>query len=797
MNQLNRVLATTTMMAAMLCGICAGQSTTGWPVYNGGLDGDHYSKLVQINRTNVHQLKQAWTFDTGEKGGIQANPLIIGRTLYAYSPTQKVVALDAATGKLKWKFDSGVGGNQPARGLSWWTDGKQSRLFAGIMNFLYCLDPETGKPIESFGENGRIDLRKGLREELGGDYTRNSIVLTTPGVIYKDMIIVGGRNPETHPAPPGDIRAFDVHAGKLCWIFHTIPRPGEPGHDTWPPDAWKTAGAANNWAGMALDAEHGILYAPTGSAVFDFYGGDRLGDDLYANTLLALDANTGKRLWHFQGVHHDIWDRDFPSEPALFTLKRDGKTIDALAQTTKQGYLYLFDRISGKPLFPIHELPYPTSAVPGEVTAATQPKPDVPEPFARQRLTEDMLTTRTLEAHDWAVKEFKTFNSDGQFIPFAVGKQTVILPGFDGGAEWGGPAIDPATDVLYVNATEMAWLGGLIPAATGGSPGEQVYQTQCAMCHGPDRAGAPPAFPSLVDVFSRISLQQVTDNVKKGNGRMPSFPNVDDMHLNALIEYLRTGSPVAKSDATKELASVPAQAMTTQAPADKAGAQVYADRCAICHGDHMEGIAPAFPMLIGVGGRLTKAQIVDMIQNGKNTMPPTPDLQGPDLEALLRFMQVGNQPQAASDEDSPDRFTFTGYRKFLDPDGYPAIAPPWGTLNAIDLKTGKYLWKIPLGEYPELAAKRLKNTGTENYGGPIVTAGGVLFIGATIYDHKLRAFDVRNGKLLWETELPYSGVATPSTYMVDGKQYVVIGASGARDPKGNQGGAYVAFALPE
>jgi quinoprotein glucose dehydrogenase len=211
----------------------------------------------------------------------------------------------------------------------------------------------------------------------------------------------------------------------------------------------------------------------------------------------------------------------------------------------------------------------------------------------------------------------------------------------------------------------------------------------------------------------------------------------------------------------------------------------------------MEGIAPAFPMLIGVGGRLTKAQIVDMIQNGKNTMPPTPDLQGPDLEALLRFMQVGNQPQAASDEDSPDRFTFTGYRKFLDPDGYPAIAPPWGTLNAIDLKTGKYLWKIPLGEYPELAAKRLKNTGTENYGGPIVTAGGVLFIGATIYDHKLRAFDVRNGKLLWETELPYSGVATPSTYMVDGKQYVVIGASGARDPKGNQGGAYVAFALPE
>jgi glucose dehydrogenase len=796
MNQLNRVFATT-MMATMLCGICAGQSTTGWTVYNGGLDGDHYSKLAQINRGNVHQLKQAWSFDSGEKGGIQTNPLVVGRTLYAFTPTQKVLALDAATGTLKWKFDSGVGGNQPARGLTWWTDGKQSRLLAGIMNFLYCLDPETGKPIESFGENGRIDLRKGLDRGLGGNYEEQSIVLTTPGVVYKDMIIVGGRNPETHPAPPGDIRAFDVQTGKLRWSFHTIPRPGEPGYETWPPDAWKTAGAANNWAGMALDAEHGILYAPTGSAVFDFYGGDRVGDDLYANTILALDANTGKRLWHFQGVHHDIWDRDFPSEPALFTFKRDGKTIDALAQTTKQGYLYLFDRISGKPLFPIHELPYPTSSVPGEVTAPTQPKPDAPEPFARQRLTEDMLTMRTPEAHDWAVKEFRSFKSDGQFIPFAVGKQTIIFPGYDGGAEWGGPAIDPASDVLFVNANEMAWLGGLIPAAHGGSPGSQVYQSQCAMCHGPDRAGAPPAFPSLVDVFGHLSLQQVSDNVKKGNGRMPSFPNIDDTHLNALVDYLRTGSAAGKSDAPKELASVPVQAMTAQAPADKAGAQVYADRCGLCHGDHMEGIAPAFPMLIGVGGRLTKTQIVDMIQNGKNQMPPAPDVQGPDLEVLLRFMQVGDQAQAPAGDEAPDRYTFTGYRKFLDPDGYPAVAPPWGTLNAIDLKTGKYLWKIPLGEYPELAAKGLKNTGTENYGGPIVTAGGVLFIGATIYDHRFRAFDIRDGKLLWETELPFSGVATPATYMIDGKQYVVIAASGARDAKGPQGGAYVAFALPK
>jgi len=794
--QLNRIVGAGVFLLSWVCGVCAGQSTTGWPVYNGGLDGDHYSQLKQINRANVQQLKVAWSFDTGEKGGLQDNPLVVEQTLYAYTPTQKVVALDAATGKLKWKFDPGIAGRQPVRGMSWWTDGKERRLFAGVMSFLYCLDPETGQPITSFGEGGRVDLRKGLDRGLGGNYEEQSIVLTTPGVVYKDTIIVGGRNPETHPAPPGDVRAFDVRTGKLRWSFHTIPRPGEPGIETWPADAWKTAGAANNWAGMALDAERSIVYAPTGSAVFDFYGADRVGNDLYADSLLALDANTGKRLWHFQEVHHDIWDRDLPSEPALYTLKRDGKKIDAVAQTTKQGYLYLFDRLTGKPLFSIHELPYPASTVPGEVGSPTQPKPDAPEPFARQRLTEDMLTTRTPEAHDWAVKEFRTFISDGQFVPLSVGKQTVVFPGFDGGAEWGGPAIDPATNVLYVNATEMAWTGGLVPAVEGGSPGAQVYQNQCAVCHGPDRAGAPPEFPSMVNVLSRLTVQQVTDNVKKGNGRMPSFPNIDDALLNALIDYLRTGSAAG---AGKESTAVAAQHLAAEEPTDKAGAGVYQDRCAICHGDHREGIAPAFPMLIGVGNRLTKAQIVDLIQNGKNQMPGMQDVQGPDLEALLRYLGVSEQPkpQGRGSECEHEKYTFTGYRKFLDPNGYPAIAPPWGTLNAIDLKTGKYLWKIPLGEYPALVAKGLKNTGTENYGGPIVTAGGVVFIGATIYDRKFRAFDSRDGRLLWEAELPFSGVATPATYMIDGRQYVVVAASGSRDLKGPQGGAYVAFALPK
>lgn len=794
MNLVQRTIGVGWISACLLSGLSMAQGTSGWPVYNGGPDGGHYSRLTQINRANVARLKEAWVFDTGEKGGLQANPLVVGRTLYGYTPSQKVVALDAATGKLKWKFDSGIPGSQPARGLAYWTDGKEGRIFAGVMNFLYCLNPETGKPIESFGEAGRIDLRKDLR----GDFEEQSIVLTTPGTIYKDLIIVGGRNPETHPAPPGDIRAFDIHTGKLRWRFHTIPHPGETGYETWPPDAWQTAGAANNWAGMSLDVRHGILYAPTGSAVFDFYGGDRLGDNLYANTILALDAATGKRLWHFQGVHHDVWDRDFPSPPALFTLARNGKTVEALAQTTKQGYLYLFDRLTGKPLFPIREHPYPASTVPGEVTSPTQPAPDAPEPFARQRLTADMLTNRTPQAHDWAVKEFRRVRSEGQFLPLALDRQTVVFPGFDGGAEWGGPAIDPATDILYVNATEMAWTGGLKPVSRGGSEGEQVYQSQCAMCHGPDRAGAPPAFPSLVGILSRLTVEKVTENVKSGNGRMPSFPNLDQQRLAALIDFLRGGSPLGGAQAGKEAGSVQAQGMTSAPPADKAGEAVYADRCAICHGDHREGIPP-FPMLLGLGNRYTSAQVMDLIKKGRGAMPGIDDLQGPDMDALLRFLEVRERietPGPAS-ETSPDRYTFTGYRKFLDPDGYPAIAPPWGTLNAIDLKTGKYLWKIPLGQYPELASKGLNDTGSENYGGPIVTAGGVLFIGATIYDRKFRAFDSRTGKLLWETQLPYAGVATPATYLVDGRQYVVIAASGARDPKGPAGGAYVAFALPK
>jgi glucose dehydrogenase len=783
-------LASILFACLVVVGHCGAQTRNDWPVYNGGRDGDHYSPLTQINRANVHMLKQAWTFDTGEKGGMQTNPLIVGRTLYGYTPSTKVVALDALTGKLKWKFDSGIIAGQPVRGVAYWNDGAHGRIYAGVMNFLFCLDAQTGKPIASFGEEGRIDLRK----DLPGNSSALSIALTTPGIIYKDLIIVGGRNPETHPSPPGYVQAFDLRTGKLRWTFHTIPLPGEPGYETWPKDAWKTAGAANNWAGMALDEAHGIVYAPTGSAVSDFYGGDRVGDDLYADTLLALDANTGKRIWHFQGVHHDIWDRDFPSPPALFTARRNGKQIEVLAQTTKQGYLYFFNRLTGEPLYPIHEHPYPESTVPGEVTSPAQPRPDFPEPFARQELTETTLTTRTPEAHEGAVKAFRTFRNAGQFYPLAVDKQTVVFPGFDGGAEWGGPALDPVNEVLFVNANEMAWTGGLVLTAKASSAGEAIYQRQCAACHGIDRAGSPPAFPSLVDIEKRQTTEKITAAIHQGIGRMPSFPNIEGEKMTALLDYLRN-TPTGQA---REMVALPQSQKAPSTGDDSAGAAIYRDSCAICHGENMEGVPPSFPSLVGLGTRMSAVQATDLIHRGKGNMPALPEIEGAKLESLLRYLKVDSRDQKtdSADDINPDRYTFTGYRKFLDPDGYPAIAPPWGTLSAIDLKTGKYLWKIPLGEYPDLAAKGMKNTGSENYGGPIVTAGGVVFIGATVYDRKIRAFDSRTGQLLWESQLPFAGVATPSTYMVDGKQFVVIAASGGRDPKGPTGGMYVAFALP-
>lgn len=658
-----------------------------------------YSALKQLNRNNINKLQQVWRFDSGDEyegSELQCNPIVVDGVLYAATPRLRVIALDAATGKLLWDFDARRGqtvkGKQRNRGLTYWTDGATHRLFFGLGYWLYALDPKSGQPAKEFGSNGRVDLREGLGRPIDG----LTVQANSPGIVYRDALILGMLTSEDLPAAPGHIRAFDVRTGKIRWTFRTIPQPGDFGYDTWPKDAWTYTGGANSWPGLALDDRRGLVFVPTGSASFDFYGANRKGDNLFANCLLALNAATGERVWHFQFVRHDVWDRDLPAAPTLVQVRRNGRLIDAVAQITKSGHVWVFTRETGESLFPIAEINVPASDVDGEVLAPKQVLPLKPKPFARQGLTEDMLTRRTPAAYQNAVARLKTLRTGDQFTPPSL-QGTIVFPGFDGGGEWGGATWDPETGLLYVNSNEMAWVLRLVPRKAGGGreTGSSLYQQNCAGCHRPDMKGTPPEFPSLEGIGAKRSRDQVMEIIRKGAGRMPGFAHLGNAALDAVVRFITTGEDVRTA----------------------------------------------------AGG------------------PPAP---------LMKY---------ATD----------GYNKFLDPDGYPAIAPPWGTLNAINLHTGEYQWRIPFGEFPNLADK---TTGSENYGGSVVTAGGLLFIGATDHDKLFRAYDKRNGKLLWSTKLPAAGNATPAVYEVNGRQYVVIAAGGGKSGAPS-GGSYVAFALPE
>jgi quinoprotein glucose dehydrogenase len=673
-----------------------------WPEYLGGPGRNHYSSLTQINPENVKKLQVAWTYSMPDSGQTQVNPIIVDGVLYGVTSTVQAFALDAFTGKQLWIFgDKSKNGSNTSRGLTYWSDGEDKRILHAMGAYLYALDAKTGKPVQSFGDNGRIDLHTGLPEIAAKKY----MVSNTPGTIFEDLIIMPLRLSEESDAAPGDLRAFNVRTGKLAWTFHTIPYPGEFGYETFPPDAYKNTytGAANNWAGTAIDRERGILFVPTGSAGYDFYGGKRKGSNLFSNCLIALNARTGKRLWHFQTMHHDMWDRDLPAPPNLITITKNGQKIDAVAQVSKQGYVFIFDRVTGKPIYPIREVTAPQTGLPGEHPWPSQPVPMKPAAFARQAytLTENDISLYAPDKDSLKVK-FKSYKKALFAPPSKEG--TIIMPGFDGGAEWGGAAADPDAGILYVNSNEMAWILTMKDTPKDSelsalSPGEKTYTTYCATCHGPQQKGnAKSGYPSLVDIGARRDRAFVSQLVASGKGMMPGFPMLTAAEKQSLISFL--------------------------------------------FGDE-------------------KVEAISETPASQKTYLP---------------------------------YQSTGYNKFLDANGLPAISPPWGTLNAIDLNTGKYLWKIPFGEVESLKAKGVPTTGTENYGGPVVTASGLLFIAAT-KDGKFRAFDKKNGKLLWETTLPAAGFATPSTYEVNGKQFVVIACGGTKlgTKKGNQ---YVAFALP-
>ena len=682
-----------------------------WPAYLGDKASSQFSAAAQLTPENVAKLEVAWTFQSGgadkdNRSQIQCNPLVVGGTLYGTSPDFQLFALDAATGLEKWRFDparEGLPKGGVNRGLVHWGEGDEARIFYGNDHFLHAIDVRTGKRIESFGKRGSVDLKDGLGREAKDLY----VAANTPGVIFRDLLIMGMRLGEgPAPAAPGHIRAYDVRSGELKWRFNTIPLPGEPGYESWPPDAHQSVGGANVWSGFALDETRGLVFCPTGSAAFDFWGGNRIGANLYANCLIALDANSGKHVWHFQFVHHDLWDRDLPAPPNLITVTHGGKRIDAVAQVTKSGHVFTFDRQTGEPLFPIEEKPVPPSDLQGESAWPTQPFPLKPAPFARQVFDEKEITDISPESHLQVKKRFEEVR---KHVPFAPPSEqgTIIFPGFDGGGEWGGAAADPE-GILYVNGNEMPWILTMVPTKHEGSAasGAALFTQLCAACHGMDHKGNPAQnIPSMVGVDQRLKKPDVLALLQTGRGVMPSFAFLTDTQKQKIVDHLFGEEPAANEAAGK------------QEPGGEGGA-------------------------------------------------------------------MGGIP-----------YTTTGYNRWLDPNGYPAVKPPWGTLNAIDLNTGEFKWTVPLGEYPELTAKGIPRTGTENYGGPVATAGGLIFIAASRDEH-LRAFDRGTGKELWKAKLPAAGYATPATYTVGGKQYVVIACGGGKIGT-KSGDAYVAFALPE
>lgn len=687
-----------------------------WKIQGGSGENIKYSSLNQVDTTNVDQLKVAWVYrsengDSTTFGPMQCNPVIVDNVLFGVSPRLKLFAIDAATGKEKWKFDpanpvhnrkwarSSVNMN---RGVAYWAEGDDKRIIFTAGPIAFAVNAETGKLIPEFGEEGGVDLRKGL----GRDETKMSISPTSPVKIYKDIFITSGL---VSDVTPGHIRGFDVRTGKQKWIFHTIPYPGEKGYASWEDKtAYKRMGSTNAWSGCTVDDKRGLVFAGTGSPTNDFWGGERLGNGLFGNCIVALDAATGKLKWHFQTVHHDVWDMDISSPPVLVTIPKNGRNIDALVQTTKTGLVFVLDRETGNPVYPVRERPVPTQgAVSGEKLSPTQPFPVLPKPFVRQKMTEKDLNTLVSDSSYQDIrKRFRSYRSEGIYTPPTV-KGTIILPGYDGGGEWGGPAVDPETNILYVNANEMAWVLNLVPqetnakkALTNLTAGAILYKKNCMVCHGAERLGSGDN-PSLIGVEKKYKFSQFSELLTTGRRMMPGFAHLSKADKQAIGAFVLN------------------------------------------------------------------------------------------LKAEQERPYTGTSIK--HENKSRPSYGSTGYNKFLTKEGYPAISPPWGTISAIDLNTGQYHWQVPFGEFEELKKKGIPTTGRENYGGPVVTAGGLIFIGATA-DGKFRAFSKKTGKILWETDLPAPGVATPSVYQVNGRQFIVIACGGSKWG-GKRSDAYVAFAL--
>lgn len=698
-----------------------------WSIYKADAESSSYSPLKEINRDNVHQLKIAWIFNPNDalkdsrKGSSECNPIVIDGVMYVTSARHRVYAINAATGQQIWSydpFDGGAGGGV-SRGVTYWESGKDKRILFTAGDNLFAVNAETGKLISSFGKDGKVSMNVGIRDNP--DVI--SVKPTSPGIVYKDLLIIGNEVSELYGAQPGYIRAYNIKTGKLEWIFHTIPKPGETGYETWPKDAWKYSGGANDWGGMSVDEKRGLVFLATGSPSYDFYGADRKGKNLFGNCVVALNAKTGKLTWYFQTIYHDLWDYDLPAPPNLVTVVKEGKKIDAVAQTSKVGFLYVLNRETGESLFPVEERKVPASDVPGEEAWPTQPFPLKPEPYSRQFMTANDLTNFSAVAHDSLLKQFTRLRYEGLFTPPST-KGTLNLPGTIGGSEWGGAAYDPATGVLYVKSNDAPEIdllqkinaGNKSVKLSGYDAGEKIYKSYCVSCHKENREGDEPLYPSLVDLQMRMTKKEALNKIKEGSGRMPPFSNVLKGQEDAIITFLFD---------LKNKTLLPKEAALLE------------------------------------------------IQNN-----------------ISSHKEIENESRKK--DTASGYLNLNAYTQFEDIDGHPAIKPPWGILNAINLNTGEYEWKVPVGNDSALQEKGAGITGLWSSPGPMVTAGGLVFLGGT-KDKKFFAFDKATGKLLWETILPGKGSSTPCSYMIDGKQYIALSVGG---DKKNPAGYIIAFTLP-
>jgi quinoprotein glucose dehydrogenase len=736
----------------------AQQDHKGWTQYGGGPDSSHFVALNQINKSNVNQLEVAWIYPAGDNRSYIFNPIVVDNVMYVLARNSSLVALDAATGKEIWIHENLPG--LTSRGIAYWesNDRNDRRLIFTINNYLQEIDARTGKSILSFGNNGLVDLR----ESLGRDPdTIVRIQPESPGRVFENLIMLGSATGEAYLSPPGHIRAYDVVTGRRVWTFHTVPQPGEFGYDTWPKDAWRYSGGANTWGEITVDEKRGIAYFPTGSPTYDYYGADRIGSNLFANCLLALDARTGKRLWHFQMVHHDLWDYDITAAPQLITVRHGGKLIDAVSQSTKQGFLFVFDRVTGKPLWPVEERPVPRSDMPGERAWPTQPYPTAPPPFARQRMTADDVNPFILTAEErtaWKERISKMRN-EGLFTPPGL-EETLSLPGARGGSNWGTQAANPAKGLVYLTTQDWPTIYKLSledplaarRASRGASleVGRSLYEDRCQSCHGVNGAGSAGGPPPIAGA-NRMPFDAFRQVTLAGKGKMPAFNDLDDTRVNALYAFLMAPDANAGAGSGTEMERRPSDGPVVAS-----------------------GGAPGGLMVRQVAGRYSP-------------------LGGPDYPAGI---------------DAPPNRYYTDWGLY--PDQPYVIGPPWSAIVAFDLNRGTIKWRVPLGEDARAVKEGATNAGVfmaERHG-MIVTATGLIFVATT--DGKVRAHDEDTGKVLWTADLPAGSEGLPAMYEVNGRQFLVVPASSrintggghrtpgaepvneARSPKAG----YVAFALP-